>query len=302
MGGLIRFLGVIFAPVLWLLRTLRWIWVALLAIGLPVWIYVTFIAADPVFTVENDVELGRQSEASIAADPEEFPVLSPEDYSEAYLHLGRIVRSVVGSPEIEYAELFPYETVKIIHKDDVLNAFCTPGGFIYVYSGLVHYLDAEDHLAGVLGHEIAHAERRHSTIRLQREFGARRLLEFVVLTLPMTMRDVANAAILKELTTLRYSRTQEAESDDYSVRYLSSTNYACDGTAGFFQKLLDEGGGARIPEFLSDHPEPAARVKAIRKAAEELGCSTSLGGQSGWQAFQASLPAPKKDEAAEEKD
>jgi predicted Zn-dependent protease len=162
--------------------------------------------------------------------------------------------------------------VKLIHKDDVLNAFCTPGGFIYVYSGLIHYLDAEAHLAGVIGH----AERRHSSMRLQKEFVVRRLLEFVVLTRPMALGDVANAAIVKELVTPRYSRDQETEADDYSVRILSSTNYACDGTAGFFQKIQEEGDGVRIPEFLSDHPDPAARVQAIRAKASELGCSTSL--------------------------
>ena len=300
--GLLRLVGALLAPVFALLNKLRWLLVGLLAIGLPAWIYLAFIADEPVFTVENDVELGRQSELSIAADPEEFPLLSPEDYPEAYEHLGRIVRRVIGSPEIEYADLFPYEDVKIIHKDDVLNAFCTPGGFIYVYTGLVHYLDAEDHLAGVLGHEIAHAERRHSSVRLQREFGAQRLLEFVVLSQPVTVRDAVNAAIVKELITLRYSRGQETESDDYSVRYLSSTDYACDGTAGFFQKILDEGDGVRIPEFLSSHPDPAARVAAVRAKAQVLGCTTELVARVEWKAFQASLPAPETEEATEEQD
>lgn len=287
MGG---FFSKLFAPLFGLLHALRWILVAILAIAVPLWIYLTFIADEPVFNAENDVELGRQSVASIAEDPEQFPVLPPDEYPEAYRHIGRIIRAVVSSPEIEYAELFPYETVKIIYRDDVLNAFCAPGGFIYVYSGLIHYLDAEDHLAGVLGHEIAHAERRHSSTRLQKEFGAQRLLEFAVLSVPMTAGDVANAAILKKLTTLNYSRDQEAESDDYSVRYLASTGYACDGAAGFFQKILDQGDGVRIPEFLSDHPEPAARVQAIRAKAQELGCSTDLGDQSEWRTFQASLP------------
>ena len=115
-----------------------------------------------------------------------------------------------------------------------------------------------------------------------------------MLTQPWTIKDAGTAAILKELSTLKYGRGQEAESDAYSVRYLSSTNYACDGTAGFFQKLLDEGEGARIPEFLSSHPDPAARVDAIRQAAEDAGCSTKLGDLSSWRAFQASLPAPTK--------
>ena len=73
---------------------------------------------------------------------------------------------------------------QVYGDDNVLNAFCAPGGYIYVFSGLMRYLDSEDHLAGVLAHEIAHAELRHSSIRLQKEYGAKRLLEFALLTGP----------------------------------------------------------------------------------------------------------------------
>lgn len=296
MAGLLRIIFALLAPFFWLLNKLRWLLVGLLALGLPVWIYFAFVADEPVFTVENDVELGLISEAAIAGDSAEFPLLSREDYPEAYAHVDRIMAKLIRAPEIEYEEIFHYRDVKIIHRDDILNAFCTPGGFIYVYTGLIHYLEAEDHLAGVLGHEIAHAERRHSSLRLQREFGVRRLLELVVLSQPVTMRDVATAAIVKELTTLRYSRAQESESDMDSVRYLSSTSYSCDGAAGFFQKLIDEGEGVRIPEFLSDHPDPAGRVRDIGAKAQELGCVTELGDPSQWRAFQASLPPAEKDE------
>ena len=297
MGGLLQFFATLFAPVLKLLNALRWLWVALLVIGIPAWIYLAFIEDEPVFTIEDDVELGRQSVASIEADPEEYPVLSKDDYPEAYAHLNRLVGRIVGAPDIQHEDTFAYDDVKIIMRDDILNAFCTPGGFIYVYSGLIRYLDNEDHLAGVLGHEIAHAERRHSSLRLQKELGTQRLLELLVLTQPMTVGEVATAAAVKELTTLKYSRGQEAESDDYSVRYLASTDYACDGTAGFFQKILDEGDGVNIPEFLSDHPDPAARVRDIGVKAQELGCGTTLGDQSAWRAFQQSLPPPAEPES-----
>ena len=216
--------------------------------------------------------------------------MSREGYPEAYEYLARIAGNVLRSPEIKHKQLFAYDDVKIIQRDDVLNAFCTPGGFIYVYSGLIRYLDAEDHLAGVLGHEIAHAEKRDSSMRLQKQFGTEKLLDLVVLSRPITTGSVVSAEVVKQLTTMKYSREQEAEADEYSVGYLSSTNYACDGAAGFFEKLLDEGEGVPIPEFLSDHPDPAARVKDIRKTAHEVGCSTKLADQSKWRAFQASLP------------
>ena len=160
--------------------------------------------------------------------------------------------------------------MKIVNRDDVLNAFCTPGGYIYVYTGLIKYLDQEDHLAGVLGHEIAHAENRHSSIRLQKEFGVKALTGFVLLTLPISTSDYINASILKELMGLSYSRDQEAQADEHSVRYLATSDYACDGTA-------------------------------VQREAKQLGCSIKPADPSRWEAFQQSLPknAPANDDTTD---
>jgi predicted Zn-dependent protease len=273
-------------------RWLRVILVVVLGVGLPVFIYLAFIADEPLLEVEYDVEMGRKSVESIAADPEEYPLLAEEDFPEAYAYLRSMVREIVQSDVVEYEDLFAYDSVRIIDDDNTLNAFCVPGGFIYVYTGLIEYLDAEDHLAGVIGHEIAHAERRHSAAQMQKEFGKQRLLEFVVLSLPMTLGDVVFAAMLKELTDLRYSREHEAEADDYTVRYLADTDYACDGAAGFFDKITRAGDAAPIPEFLSDHPDPVARVRDVRQAAMQAGCSVEVGDQAQWREFQAYFEAP----------
>ncbi len=278
-----------------MLTLLRWMVVAVLAIGVPLWIYLSFFADEPVFSVENDVDLGRQTVQSIEEDPQKFPLLSEKDYPQAYRHLRQLVREIVKSKDIQYADLFAYDDVRIVHDDTVLNAFCAPGGFIYVYSGLIRYLDAEDHLAGVLGHEIGHAERRHSSLRLQKEYGTRKLLELAAWSPAVGLSDVVMAKMLTELTTLRYSRGQEAESDRLSVRYLADSDYACDGAAGFFEKLLGQGDDAAIPEFLSDHPDSKARALNIRKEAAKLGCSTDLGDQSAWLAFKSSLPPVKQE-------
>ena len=177
-----------------------------------------------------------------------------------------------------------------LKRKQVLRHFGGCPKSIYVYSGIIRYLDAEDHLAGILGHEIAHAELRHSSTRLQRDFGAEALLTFVALGTPARVVDLIGASILRELMTLSYSRDQEAASDDFSVRYLASSPFACDGAAGFFAKTLEQGDDPNVPEILSDHPDSKARVEAVRRRARELGCSTELGDQDRWRAFQASLP------------
>ncbi len=251
---------------------------------------VVILLPSPVFGPEEDVALGKQVVMSIEEDADQGPVLSPEAYPEAYGHLNRIVEKLVASSAIEYRDIFAYDQVRIIHDDDVLNAFCTPGGFIYVYTGLIRYLESEDHLAGVLGHEIAHAERRHSSKRMQKQFGADRLFELIVLTTPVSLSDAWALKILSELTSLSYGRDQEAEADALSVRYLSDTDYACNATAGFFEKISTEGEGVQIPEFLSTHPSSKNRVADINRIARDAACSVAPGDSSRWAAFQASLP------------
>jgi predicted Zn-dependent protease len=277
-----------FFVMLWVLvQPIRWLLLALLGLGLPLFLYLTFFASDPVFEPEQDVELGRRTVESIEAD-DDHPILPKEQYPETYAYVQQIVDRILESPEIQYRDLFAYDEVKLIDAD-VLNAFCTPGGFIYVYTGLIRYLDSEDHLAGVLGHEIAHAEQRHSSTRLQRQFGADRLAEFIVLSGPISVENVLGVKIAKELLTLRYSREQEAVADALSVAYLATSDYACDGAAGFFEKVLREGDDVRVPVFMSDHPGSDSRVRDIRKAAAERGCRTTAGDPTRWHELQSSL-------------
>ena len=115
-----------------------------------------------LFTVQDDIELGQQVRDEILADPVSYPVLAEDEAPEAYAHLYRVRDAVLASGEIEHADEFDWE-VYLIDDPQTLNAFATPGGHLFFYTGLVQYLDEEDHFAGVMGHEIAHADRRHST-------------------------------------------------------------------------------------------------------------------------------------------
>jgi len=114
------------------------------------------------FTLDQDIQFGMQLDSAILADPVSYPILSENDYPEAYNHMYRIRDEILQSSKLRYASRFDWE-VKIIHRDDILNAFAAPGGYIYFYTGLIHFLDDESQFAGVVAHEIAHADRRHST-------------------------------------------------------------------------------------------------------------------------------------------
>lgn len=237
-------------------------------------------------TPTNDVELGRSVVQQIESDPAQFPILSEADYPEAYAYIRTMTRNILQSDDVEFKDIFQYEEVKIIHNDDVLNAFATPGGFIYVYTGLIKFLDRADDLAGVMGHEIAHASLRHSKEQLQQQLG----LQFLI-TIALGDGSAADAAALaSNLLTLQFSRNDETEADEYSVIYLQATDYACNGAATFFEKIEADGGNG-VPAFLSTHPDPGSRVENINAKATELGCSTeAISETTTYAQFIASLP------------
>lgn len=238
-----------------------------------------------LFTIQDDKELGAQLAEEIASNPDEYgEILDRAEYPEAYAHLDRFRDELLATGEVEYANAFDWET-HIIHDDETLNAFAAPGGYIYVYTGIIRYLEVEDHFAGVMGHEMAHAANRHSTEQLTKAYGISTLLDLVLgKGGGGVIGDVASG-----LVGLEFSREDEAQADEYSVIYLCETDWAADGTAGFFEKLESEG-GYEIPEFLSTHPSSDSRIEDIKAEARARGCSTDLHPDPQWAEFQASLP------------
>ena len=233
-----------------------------------------------IFSVENDIALGKELDDTLQ---DQLPILPRSQYPQAYAHLDRITSEILNSGNVHYADRFPW-TFRIVEDDSTLNAFATPGGFIYVYTGLIKFLDSEEQLAGVLAHEIAHADRRHSTDQLTKIYGISLLLQVVLGQNQGLLSDIAAS-----LLTLSFSREAESEADRFSVIYLCPTMYEADGAADFFEKI-ESAGGSGPPEFLSTHPSPANRIEAIRQEAQSRNCAGSGTFVQRYQDFKNSLP------------
>lgn len=237
-----------------------------------------------LFTLEQDKELGEKLKTEIMSDPKTYPILPYQGNEKAYNYLYAMRDEILKSGKIKHKADFKWE-LHIIKDDKTLNAFAAPGGFMCVYTGLVKYLDYPDHLAGVLGHEIAHADQRHSTHSMTKAYG----LEAVVGVLsggnPGLLSQIASG-----LTQLSFSRAHEKDADAHSVDYLCDTKYAANGAAGFFEKLVSSGQAGGTPAFMSTHPNPGNRVEAIKARANELKCKTTFANDPAWAGFKASIP------------
>lgn len=260
-------------------------WFSAIIISLAVMLTVAFSGCGAsqlnLFSPEQDIELGKQVAQEIESNPSEYPILSESRNPEAYRYVRNIVNRILSTGQVEYRNEFAW-SVKIIDNDEVLNAFATPGGYIYLYTGLIKFLDSEDELAGVLGHEMAHSARRHATKQATQAYGLSALLSIVT--------GNANPGVLAQIAAgllqLRFGRADETEADVYSVIYLCETDYNSAGAAGFFEKMQNQ---PSPPEFLSTHPNPGNRVQNIQQQAKERGCRGSATNRSQYTKFKQSL-------------
>ncbi|MEO6695847.1 MAG: M48 family metalloprotease [Ignavibacteria bacterium] len=225
-----------------------------------------------IFSIEDDVNIGKEIEQQIQQDRKQFPILQGhQDVRDYVSGMGKYVLDY--SKSIQYKNVFPYK-FEVIHDDSSVNAFSIPGGFVYVYTGLIKFLDNEAALAGVIGHEIAHAERRHMTQRLTSYYGVGVVLNLILGSNPNALGEIA-ANLFVGLGFLANSRSDEIEADNYSIKYLTGSQYYPGGITFFFDKIKEEqrrrgetpGGLERL---LSTHPLPQDRLDNVNKKLRSL--------------------------------
>lgn len=170
--------------------------------------------------------------------------------------IGRdIVRAIGGDPAAYHF---------FVVRQSEPNAFAIPGGYIFVFDGLLTKLDGEDELAGVLAHEIAHVRHNHF-FQDQDKLTAINLATIAAILLA---RDAAAASIALATNVsmqLHYSRQNEEQADDSAVGYLETAGYPRAGLLRFMRKLEAHSEIHRVdmPAYLSTHPLVENRLQTL---------------------------------------
>lgn len=154
-------------------------------------------------------------------------------------------------------------------KDNSINAFALPGGFIGINAGLILATKSESELAGVMAHEIAHVTQRHHA--RQYEQGADNIPIIAVLIAAMVLgsqdNQVGQAALASVAAgsaqqQINFTRENEKEADRIGIELLINADFNPHGMPAFFDTLDKESRlyGDSIPEFLRSHPVNPARI------------------------------------------
>lgn len=151
--------------------------------------------------------------------------------------------------------------------EPAVNAFALPGGYIYVTRGILAFLNDEEQLAGVLGHEIGHVTARHSAQQYTQQTSAGVGLTLLSIFVPEARPLTGLAESALGVLFLKHGRDDEMQADRLGVDYTAKTGWDPRGVAGMLRTLarLDEASGSRrgVPNFLSTHPAPADRVQEV---------------------------------------
>ncbi len=150
----------------------------------------------------------------------------------------------------------------VLFDKDEANAFALPNGDVGIFTGLFAIVRTDDELAAVLGHEIAHVTARHAAEQVSQRLLAS--LGLAVVAGASKDEDVtrAVAALAGIGILLPFSRLQEAEADRIGQLYMARACY--DPTAAItVWKRFAAADKARVPTFLSTHPNPARRAERL---------------------------------------
>lgn len=214
-----------------------------------------------LISTSQEVEIGKQ----VAADVESKEKVLADPTVQSYVDaLGQKIVSVCDRKNLKYS-------FKVLDSDEI-NAFACPGGFVYVYKGLLKTIDNEAQLAGVLSHEVSHVVARHSVKRLQQIYGLNLLVQVALGNKSETVQGVVGAAA--GIVLLGYGRDNEFEADRYGVLYEGKAGHNPDGMVqllGKFKAMETKPPGT-IEKLLSTHPPTSERIAKVQKViTEEFG-------------------------------
>lgn len=179
----------------------------------------------------------------------------------------------------------------VIDDPKTINAFATPGGRIYVYTGLLLAAENEAQVVGVLGHEIGHVVGRHSARQLIAAKGLETVVKMALGEKPNEVATLA-AGLAGKGAMLAYGRGEETEADEYGARYSNAIGSDPNQLASFFKILQAKyGDQPQLLVWLSTHPSNQERIDHLASFIAQNGLTANGQGGAELKAIQRELGA-----------
>ena len=227
---------------------------------------------DFVLMSENqEIAMGKRYNAEVL---KQIPVYSDNELQQYVQALGESLAKNSHRSNLIYR-------FTVLDSPDV-NAFALPGGYIFIYRGLMAYLSSEEELAAVLGHELGHVTARHSVQQISQS------QLFDILTTIVggvggqsnsTAYNITNLA--KGAFLAGYGRKLELQADELGAEYMALDGYSTEGMLKTLSVLKDQevyskevskrrGQTQTYHGVFASHPKNDKRFQEVISRAEVL--------------------------------
>ncbi|HTU82413.1 MAG TPA: M48 family metalloprotease [Candidatus Acidoferrales bacterium] len=195
-----------------------------------------------------EIQMGQEEDQQIV----ESSVIETDPLLNAYVSgIAENLWNQVARKDVPYS-------VKIL-KDDDVNSFATMGGFVYIYEGLIDFVQSDDELSSVVGHETGHIERRHVITTNSKAQILDLLFGIASIFSPLiyNLGGLAEAGLMAKI-----SREDEIQADRYGLQLMSRAGYDPDSMVTMMAHMgeLGDEHSDLLDKYLQDHPDPDARV------------------------------------------
>jgi predicted Zn-dependent protease len=212
------------------------------------------------YSTEKEISIGENLAKRISSS---FNISSNPYYIERIHRIGEKIVQVCDRKEINY---YFY-----VIEEDKKNAFSIPGGYVYIYKGLLDILNDEE-LAFVIAHEIAHIVSRHAIKKLQATLGANLLIAASTATNNVGFAKEVSLAL--EQIFSGYSQEDEFCADILAVKYMERAGFNPQVSLLVLEKIYQEDKKNIRPfPYLRTHPFTSQRIRNIK---ENLGISLNV--------------------------
>jgi predicted Zn-dependent protease len=227
--------------------------------------------ASTMLTLEDEYQIGRMIVRGLR---DQDQILEDPEVTEYIRALG----FKLSSQAHDGAQRFNFFMV----RDNSINAFALPGGFIGVNTGLLLKTEDESELAGVLAHEIAHVTQRHIARSIAAQSRSSLVSTAAMLAAILVgaaagggdaaMAGVAAAQSLAIQQQISFTRSNETEADRVGLGFLARSGFDPNGMPRFFETMSRLAGSSEIniPEMLRTHPVSTTRIAETKERAVQL--------------------------------
>lgn len=219
-------------------------------------------------TPENEYYIGRAVAATILTNYKVYSAPAKESY------LNKICNTLAINSED--SEPFNGYHVKILDSNEV-NAFATSGGHIFITRGLLACTNSEDSLAGVIAHEMAHIQFKHSLKAIKTSRWTAAGISATSAAVSVARNSASDGATLNDMvgdvvTSMvnnGYSSTQEFDADSHALTLMANAGYNPRAMLDMLGQLKSASSSGSTGMFKT-HPTPDKRIEKVNASLTKI--------------------------------